>query len=202
MFLDKLKDIPILLGSQSPRRKELLASMDISFEIEVHPVEEKIDPSLPPEDIAINIALTKLNAFDKAAYATKLVITADTIVVAPTGQAIGKPHTEPEAIDMIIGLSRKKHLVITGVALQYKGAITSFAEVTKVQFSDLAMDEILYYIDKYKPYDKAGAYGIQEWIGRIGIDYLEGSYENVMGLPTQRLYRELKKMLDNSDYLI
>ncbi|NGM60367.1 septum formation protein Maf [Sphingobacterium sp. SGG-5] len=196
MLIDTLKNIPIVLGSQSPRRKELLAAMDIDFDVEVYPVEEKINSNLSPDAIAIDIARAKLTAFDKAAYATKLVITADTIVVAPNGQVIGKPHTEQEAITMVTSLLLNTHLVITGVALQYKATVVSFAETTKVQFAPLSTDEIRYYIDKYRPYDKAGAYGIQEWIGRIGIDTITGSFENVMGLPTQRLYRELKKLFD------
>ena len=197
MLLDKLKNIPIILGSQSPRRKELLASMDIDFAVEVKPVDEKINLDLSPDDIAKNIALTKLAAFDGEKYTTKLIITSDTIVVSPTGISLGKPNDEKEAFQMIASLCGKQHLVITGVALRYQGQDISFAETTKVKFSDLTTDEIRYYVDIYKPYDKAGAYGIQEWIGRIGIDRLEGSFENVMGLPTQRLYRELKKLLNS-----
>src|SRR5690606_8043213 len=196
MLIDKLKNTPIVLGSQSPRRKELLASMDIDFDVEVYPVEEKINSNLSPDAIAIDIALAKLTAFDKAEYASKLVITADTIVVAPNGQVIGKPRTEQDAMTMIKGLVRNTHFVITAAAMQYKGTVVSFAETTKVQFAHLSTDEIQYYTDRYRPYERAGADGIQEWIGRIGIDHLEGSFENVMGLPTQRLYRELKKLFD------
>ena len=198
MLLDKLKHVSILLGSQSPRRKELLQAMDIDFEVEVQSVDEEIDLNLDPNDIAKGIALTKLAAFNGEKYTTKLLITADTIVVSPTGISLGKPSDAVEAFQMLQSLCGREHLVITGVALRYREQVVSFVETTKVKFSDLTTEEIQYYIDKYRPYDKAGAYGIQEWIGRIGIDRLEGSFENVMGLPTQRLYRELKKLFVNS----
>ncbi len=194
MLLDKLHQISIILGSQSPRRKELLAAMDINFDVEVHPVNEEINTNIDPIDIAKNIALIKLAAFNDERYFPKLVITADTIVVSPTGIVLGKPVNERDAFHTIKSLSNKEHVVITGVALQYEGTVVSFAETTRVKLSKLTIPEILYYTSKYKPYDKAGSYGIQEWIGRIGIDRLEGSFENVMGLPTQRLYRELKDL--------
>lgn len=195
MFLDQIKQIPIVLGSQSPRRKELLASMDIDATVEIRTVDEHIDPALSPEEVAIQIALTKLSAFDKNSYRDKLIITADTIVVSPSGAVLGKPRDDHEAFDIIRILSNQRHLVMTGVALQYKGTVISFVETTEVWFLKLTDEEIHYYIHKYKPSDKAGSYGIQEWIGRVAIDKIKGSYENVMGLPTQRLYQELKKLI-------
>jgi septum formation protein len=194
MFLNELKRISIVLGSQSPRRSELLAAMDIDFEVKVYPTAEHVDQSLAPETVVAQIAEAKLAAFDKEEPAV-LVITADTIVVSPYGEILGKPQSREEAFAVIRSLCCREHLVMTGVAVKYQGNKISFVETTKVRFLELTDAELWYYIDKYSPMDKAGSYGIQEWIGRIAIDKIEGSYENVMGLPTQRLYRELQKIV-------
>ncbi|HMR20386.1 MAG TPA: Maf family protein [Sphingobacterium sp.] len=195
MLLDQIKQTSIILGSQSPRRRELLASMDIDFEVEIRPADEYIDSRLTPEEVVVGIATAKLEAFESRAYGDKLIITADTIVVSPLGTVLGKPQDSKEAFEMIRSLSGQEHQVMTGVALQYRKKTISFVETTRVWFQQLTDDEIHYYIRKYCPFDKAGSYGIQEWIGRVAIDKIEGSYENVMGLPTQRLYRELIKFI-------
>lgn len=194
MLIDKLKQVSVILGSQSPRRKELLSAMDIAFEVEVFPTDELIDPQLSPSEIAKQIARNKMVPFEGQNYQDKLVITADTMVVSPEGEILGKPQSAEEAVAVIQSLCGQEHLVITGVAIRYGGQLLSFAEQTKVQFGVLEDEEIQYYVETYQPMDKAGSYGIQEWIGRIGIDRIEGSYENVMGLPTQRLYLVLKEL--------
>lgn len=196
MILDKLKNISIILGSQSPRRKELLASMDINFEVIVKNIDESLDDNLRPEEVAEHIALKKLKAFDDSTYAEHLIITADTVVVNDAdSEVLGKPKDEQEIIDTLKRLSGKSHWVYTGVGIKYQGLVESFTCGTRVCFSNLDITEIKYYLDKYHPYDKAGSYGIQEWIGRIGVDYIEGSFENVMGLPTQKLYQVLKQLI-------
>lgn len=195
MFLDEIKKVAVILGSQSPRRRELLAAMDIDFQVEVYPTDEYVDETLQAEEIAKQIAEHKLSAFDWPDYKDKLVITADTIVVSPSGGILGKPQHPDEAFQTIRSLCQQEHLVMTGVAIAYQEQRVSFVETTKVRFQTLEDEEIRYYIDRYSPMDKAGSYGIQEWIGRIAIDKIEGSYENVMGLPIQRLYRELKEII-------
>lgn len=195
MLLEQIKEVSVILGSQSPRRKELLMAMDISFTVEVFPTEEQVDLRLRPEEIAKQIAQNKLVPFEGSGYDDKLIITADTIVVSPKGDILGKPQSDLEAMAAIAELSGQEHVVITGVAIRFQGQSLSFAEKTTVRFRSLGEEEIRYYVERYRPMDKAGSYGIQEWIGRIGIDSIEGSYENVMGLPTQRLYEELKKIV-------
>lgn len=190
----KLKSIPIILGSKSPRRKELLKSMDLDFTVEVRETDESFDKNLSAIEVVRHIAEAKLAAFNEAGYQDKLIICADTIVVDHLAEVIGKPKDSKEAELVIAGLSGKEHQVFTGVAISYQGQKRSFVEETKVWFNDLDTDEINYYVEQYQPMDKAGSYGIQEWIGRIGIERIEGSYENVIGLPTARLQKELKEM--------
>lgn len=190
----KLKSIPIILGSKSPRRKELLKSMDLDFTVEVRETDESFDKNLSAIEVVRHIAEAKLAAFNEAGYQDKLIICADTIVVDHLAEVIGKPKDSKEAELVIAGLSGKEHQVFTAVAISYLGQKRSFVEETKVWFNDLDTDEINYYVEQYQPMDKAGSYGIQEWIGRIGIERIEGSYENVIGLPTARLQKELKEM--------
>jgi len=190
-----LKNIQIILGSKSPRRTDLLASMDIDFEVVVKETEEDFDPALSAEEAVKTIALTKLSAFDEDVYQDKLIICADTIVVDKTGKVIGKPIDLEEAKYIINSLKDHFHTVYTAVAIGYQGQQYAFVEQTKVWFNPINIEEIAYYVDHYKPLDKAGSYGIQEWIGRIGICRIEGSYENVIGLPTARLHMELKKIV-------
>lgn len=195
MLVDTLKNIKVILGSQSPRRKELLASLDIDFEVIIKSVDETIPDDVISTEAAEYVALKKLQAFNGLAFNNALIITADTVVVDDENNVLGKPSSTEEAIRVLKSLSGKSHQVFTGVALRYGEQIQSFTEVTRVYFSMLNSDEIQYYVDKYKPYDKAGAYGIQEWIGRVAVSRIEGSYENVMGLPTVKLYKTIKELI-------
>lgn len=195
MLLNTIKDIKVILGSQSPRRKELLASLDIDFDVVVKSIDESIPSSVPPAQAAEYIALQKLAVFKDYVTEDTLVITADTVVVDEDSNTLGKPAFPEEAVEVLQSLSGQTHTVYTGVALYYKGQSQSFTEKTRVHFAELLADEIDYYVKKYKPFDKAGAYGIQEWIGRIAVKSIEGSYENVMGLPTVRLYQEIKELI-------
>ena len=194
MIQDKLKNISIILGSKSPRRKELFASMDIAFEVEVKETDESYDPTLSAVEIVKYIAETKLSAFDRHRYFDKLLICADTIVVDEQGDVLGKPADLEEAKAVIKRLAGKSHRVYTAVALAYQHQKVSFVEETTVWLNNLSNEEIDYYVERYKPLDKAGSYGIQEWIGRVGINKIIGSYENVIGLPTARLQQELKRV--------
>lgn len=190
----KFTEIPIILGSQSPRRKELLHAIGLDFSVEVKNVEETFPDDLPADQVAEYVALKKLEAFTTDAYKDALVITADTVVVDHTGVVLGKPTHLEEAKETLRQLSGRVHQVFTGVGILFQGKISSFTSKTEVLFEDFTPEEIDYYINEYKPLDKAGSYGIQEWIGRIGVKELKGTYENVMGLPTSRLYQELKKI--------
>ena len=195
MLVDTLKNIKVILGSQSPRRKELLASLDIDFEVIVKSVDESIPDNIISSEAAEYVAFKKLRAFDVLELNNSLVITADTVVVDDENNVLGKPSSAEEAVRVLKSLSGKSHQVFTGVALRYGKQVKSFTEVTRVYFSTLNSDEIQYYVEKYKPYDKAGAYGIQEWIGRVAVSRIEGSYENVMGLPTVKLYKTINEMI-------
>ena len=180
----------VILASQSPRRRELLSQMGISFEVAVRTVEESFPESLDPVEAVRHIAGKKAAAFVRDA-ADELVIAADTVVVID-GHVLGKPLDKAQATDMLMRLSGRAHEVITAVALLHKGRIEVFHVVTEVRFRKLTLGEIDYYIDHYRPFDKAGAYGIQEWIGNVAIETIAGSYTNVVGLPTQQLYHVLK----------
>jgi len=195
MLIDRIKNIPIILASQSPRRKELLASLDIDFTVLVRNVDESIPESVPAEEAAEYVCLKKLSAFTEEEFYNKILITADTVVVDAENKTLGKPQSAEEAKAVIKSLSGSKHQVYTGVALRYQHKQRSFTTKTEVSFADLSEEEIDYYIQKYQPFDKAGSYGIQEWIGRIGVKYIHGTFENVMGLPTHHLYRELIEII-------
>ena len=194
MLMNRLNSVKVILGSQSPRRKELLASLDIEFDVVVKSVDETIPSSVKSSEAAGYVALQKLKAFDPIDYSDSLIITADTVVVDDENNVLGKPSTAEEAKRVITSLSGKSHNVYTGVALAYKNKQIHFTDETIVYFEKLSTAEIQYYVEKYKPYDKAGAYGIQEWIGRIAVSRIEGSYENVMGLPTVRVYQAIKEI--------
>jgi len=181
----------IILASQSPRRKELLALLDLKFTIEIKAVDEVYPDNLNYTQVAEYLAKLKALAF-KNIENDQLIITADTVVVLE-GRILGKPKDKTEAIRMLESLSSKSHQVITGVCLTSKDKQISFSSTTKVFFKKLSSLEIDYYIEHYKPYDKAGSYGIQEWIGAIGITKIEGSYFNVVGLPIQELNEQLKE---------
>ncbi len=194
MVLKVLDNIQVVLGSKSPRRKELLERLGIDFQIVVFETDEIIDFNLTHKDIVIDIAQKKLARFVGNEFFESLVIAADTVVVHQ-GTILGKPRDADNAFDVLKSLQGNKHIVYTAVAVAYHGKTHSFVEETIVEFYPLSDEEIHHYINYHLPLDKAGAYGIQDWIGLIGIKGIEGSYENVVGLPTARLYQELKKIL-------
>jgi len=191
MSLDIFSDLDIVLGSQSPRRKKLLESTHISFRVWVIPVNENFPPNLPPVEIAEYLSKQKAAVFKENIPERTIVITADTIVVKDKN-ILNKASDESQAFEMLRLLSGTTHEVITGVCLTSKNRQTCFHEITRVTFKELADDEINYYIQNFKPFDKAGAYGIQEWIGAVAVTRVEGSYDNVVGLPVARLIEELK----------
>lgn len=183
----------IILASNSPRRKELLSGLNIPYEVKTLPnIDESYPDNLIGKDIAIYIAKEKANAYLDQLDGNTLLITADTIVLLD-GKIYGKPSDDTDAKQMLRDLSGKTHQVITGVCITTKDKQVSFGVSSEVRFAKLEDDEIEYYVSNYKPFDKAGAYGVQEWIGYIAVEYISGSYFNIMGLPIQRLYRELKK---------
>ena len=179
----------IILASQSPRRKQLLEWAEVDFEVVIEPTEETFPPGMAPADVSIHIALQKAEAV-KNKYSHKTIIAADTIVVLDN-EIIGKPRDREDAIAILHKLSGQHHQVITGVVIIKKEKQVAFADVTDVEFHQLTREQIEFYVDKYKPYDKAGAYAIQEWIGVIGIKAVKGDFYNVMGLPVSRVVREL-----------
>ena len=182
----------IILASNSPRRRELLAGLGLDFEVRVMPnIDESYPADLPTDQIAEHIAQQKARAYQRQMAAGELTITADTIVVAGQ-EVLGKPKDEADAFRMLRLLSGCTHQVITGVCLTTLHRQVHFSVTTDVTFKELSDAEIHYYISHYRPFDKAGAYGIQEWIGYIGVTSLHGSYFNVMGLPVQRIYESLK----------
>ena len=183
----------VILASNSPRRKELLKGLDIDFEVRVIPdIDESYPDYIPPVEIPCFIARKKAEAYRSTISSDELVITADTVVVVDN-QIIEKPADREDAIRMIKRLSGRKHQVITAVVLTTREKQKEFSVTSTVDFSGLTNNEIEYYVDQYKPFDKAGAYGIQEWIGYIGVRGIEGSFYNVMGMPVQKLYQELKQ---------
>ena len=183
----------ILLGSQSPRRRELLAGLDIEFECVKIECEESFSDTLKGAEIPLYLAELKANAYNHKLGHDDVLITADTIVWLD-GRVFGKPKNESEACEMLRTLSGKEHEVITGVCITTAKERRTFSVTSKVRFGHLSESEINHYVRKYCPLDKAGAYGIQEWIGYVGVERIEGSYYNVMGLPVQRLYKELVSM--------
>ncbi|MDR6737691.1 nucleoside triphosphate pyrophosphatase [Sphingobacterium sp. 2149] len=192
-MLENIKNSTVILGSQSPRRKQLLAGLGLTFEVEVRETAESVDPNLSAIEAVRQIAICKAEAFRDRVDC--LIICADTVVVSDKGEILGKPKDSQEAIATLTNLSGKKHLVLTAVAILWKGKISTFVEKTTVYFYELNRDEIEYYVTKFAPLDKAGSYGIQEWIGLIAIEKIEGEYNNVVGLPTAKLYQELKKLV-------
>ena len=183
---------PVILASKSPRRQELLKLMDINFRVVLKEVDESYPEGLSPAEIALYIAEKKCRAFDEI-VADEAVVTADTIV-SIDGQILGKPESPEHAIAMLQTLSGRKHQVITGVCVLHKHKYNLFHDVSDVLFRVLTDDEIRSYVEKYSPMDKAGSYGIQEWIGLAGIVRIEGSYTNVVGLPTEMLYQALRQL--------
>ena len=205
----------IILASNSPRRRELLAGLDVNFEVKVlNGIDESYPDDLDAYQVAEFIAQKKAEAYrsllneEESSAEENLILTADTVVIAPAaneqndqegkGIILGKPKTADDAVRMLKMLSGKTHHVVTGVCLTTKDGQRHFSVTTEVSFKELTDWEINYYISHYRPFDKAGAYGIQEWIGYIGCTGLNGSYFNVMGLPVQRIYEEMLKMQEES----
>ena len=181
----------LILASGSPRRSELLKAAGFDFDIVLREVHEFVDEDLDPKALAVMLSEHKGKAYDDLSN-DNIIITADTIV-ALRGKILNKPADRKEAIHMLEMLSGHTHAVVTGVSIFYKGKFTSFAEETKVKFSKLRPETIEHYVDHYKPFDKAGGYGIQEWIGMVGISGIEGDYYNVMGFPVHKFYKEMMK---------
>lgn len=183
----------IILASQSPRRKQLLEWAEIPFEIIVRETDEDYPPGLDPEGVAIFIAKKKAEAVQLEISNDKVILAADTIVVLGEN-IIGKPVHREEAVSILFALSGETHKVITGVVIKKGNEEIAFADTTEVEFHKLTLEQIEFYVDKYKPFDKAGAYAIQEWIGVVGIKSINGDFYNVMGLPVSRVVRELNKI--------
>jgi len=190
----KSKQLKLILASKSPRRQELLKGLDVDFEVKVKDTDESYDINTPLLKIAEVIANKKAEAFKSELAFDEILITSDTVVIVDD-EVLGKPKTKIQAFDMLSKLSGKSHKVITGVCLMSLQKKVLFSDVTKVFFKPLTCDEMNYYIKHYQPFDKAGSYGIQEWIGYIAIDKIEGSYFNVMGLPVDKLYGKLIEMM-------
>lgn len=188
-----LENRQIILGSQSPRRSQLLSELGLKFEVVVRETDEVVDELLKPIEVVKAIAAKKAEAFLND-FEGAVIITADTIVVTSEQKILGKPKSKAEAFQVLKMLSGDIHEVITAVCILENEKLITFSESTEVEFYPLSDDEINFYIEKYEPLDKAGSYGIQEWIGRIGIRSIKGEYTNVVGLPTARLYQELKKL--------
>jgi len=192
MNIDNINHYNIILASKSPRRQHMLKDLGLDFEVRVKETEETYPSNLNVDQIPIYLAELKANAFKSEINDNDLIITADTIV-AIDGEVLGKPNNRQHAEEMLYKLSGKCHDVISGVCIYSKSKTVSFNSTTKVYFKEFTQEEVNYYIDTYKPFDKAGAYGIQEWIGYIGVERIEGSYFNVVGLPIQQLYKELSE---------
>ena len=195
-----LRGRKLILGSHSPRRKSLLEGLDVSFTVDTRNNFE--EPDLPRDEMSLsdarNVPLMlskgKSHGFHRPLLPDEILLTADTVVIAG-GRILGKPASSAEAAEMLRLLSGRDHEVVTGVVLRSPGREVSFTDTTLVGFSELTEDEISYYINKYRPFDKAGSYGVQEWIGYAKIGRIEGSYYNVMGLPVHKVYSELQKFL-------
>ncbi len=187
----------IILGSGSPRRRELLQGLDIPFEVDTrNSFEERYDPSLPHEEIPVMLSQGKSHGFHRGLAEDEILITSDTLVLCGE-DVLGKPHSREEAFDMLSRLSGRSHRVITAVTIRDCCRETTFSDTAVVHFKALTADEINYYIDKYRPFDKAGAYGVQEWIGYIGITGIEGSFYTIMGFPVHKVYAALKEFTDD-----
>lgn len=193
-MLDNLEKDKVILASGSPRRRELMAGLGVNYEVRILPdVDESYPDTLQGEEIPLYIAKEKADAYIPMMQPDELIITADTIVWLD-GKVLGKPRDREDALQMLRTMSGRTHKVFTGVCITTTDWQRSFTAQTEVRFATLSEDEIIYYVDNFKPMDKAGAYGVQEWIGFIGVENISGSYYNIMGLPVQKLYRELLKV--------
>ena len=194
MLMDKLKSYKIILASGSPRRQQFFKDLDLAFEIRLKDTEEIYPDHLQGVEITNYLAKLKANAFEGEIAANEILVTSDTIVWL-NNKALGKPKDYDEAFEILKSLSNQTHEVITSVCFKTIDKTETLFEVTKVTFNVLSDEAIRYYLDNYKPFDKAGAYGIQEWIGLTGITRIEGSYTNVVGLPTEKVYEYLSKYI-------
>ena len=195
MLQEKLKDYNIILASGSPRRQQFFRDLGLNFEIRLKPVEEIYPSELKDVEITNYLAELKAAAFDGELKTNEILVTSDTIVWHE-GKALEKPRDPAHALEMIKALGGKTHEVITSVCFKTSEKIRTVHAITRVTFSNLEEDEIRFYIDNFRPFDKAGAYGIQEWIGLIGVEHLEGSYFNVVGLPTHLVYQTLREIAE------
>jgi septum formation protein len=194
MLKEKLKKYTLILASGSPRRQQFFKDLDLDFEIRLKDIEEIYPPELQAVEITDYLAELKANAFEGELNPNEILVTSDTIVWHQK-RALGKPKSATEAFEIIKSMSNTTHEVFTSVCFKTSSASTVINDVTKVTFKDLSDEEILYYIENYKPYDKAGAYGIQEWFGFMAVTKVEGSYTNVMGLPTAKVYEYLSTLV-------
>jgi septum formation protein len=192
MLKEKLKKYTLILASGSPRRQQFFKDLDLDFEILLKEIEEVYPPELKAVEITDYLAQLKADAFEEL-KTNEILITSDTIVWHQN-KALGKPKNAQEAFEMIKSMSNKTHEVITSVCFKTNSASVLLNDITKVTFNELSDEAILYYIENYKPYDKAGAYGIQEWFGFMAVARVEGSYTNVMGLPTAKVYKYLSTL--------
>jgi len=194
MMIAEINRFRIILASRSPRRQELLRDLGLSFEIVIREWDEKYPDHLRGKEIAVYLATEKAKTFRSEIKDNEIVIAADTIVWC-NDKVLDKPASREEALSILNEISGNTHEVITGVCLLSSAKLRSFYSSTKVTFTNLSHDEIDYYVDNFGPYDKAGAYGIQEWIGLASCSYIEGSYFNVMGLPVEQVYHELQEFI-------
>jgi len=194
MLKEKLKKYTLILASGSPRRQQFFKDLDLDFEIRLKEIEEIYPPELKAVEITDYLAQLKANAFEGELNPNEILITSDTIVWHQD-KALGKPKNAQDAFDMIKSMSDHTHEVFTSVCFKTNSASTLINDVTKVTFKDLSDEAIWHYIENYKPYDKAGAYGIQEWFGFMAVTKVEGSYTNVMGLPTAKVYEYLSTLV-------
>ncbi len=192
ILTEKLQKKNIILASASPRRQQFLKDLGLSYSLKLKSVEEVYPENLTPKEIAIYLAKLKAKAFEESLRPNDLLITGDTIVCL-NKEVLGKPKDAAQAKEMLLNLSGKKHQVISSVCLKSNLKTVSFYDSTNVFFKELSLAEIDFYIENFSPFDKAGAYGIQEWIGKIGVEKIEGSYFTVMGMPVHLLYKELLK---------
>ena len=196
-----LKGKRVILGSNSPRRRELLAGLDIDFEVDgKNDFDECFSPDTPYDEVPRLMSVGKSHGFHRPLAADEILITADTMVILPPtedrpGEILGKPKDRDDAVRMLRDLSGRKHHVTTAVTLRTTETEETFSTTTEVWFKDLTDEEITYYVNNFKPFDKAGAYAIQEWIGYAGITRIEGSYFNVVGFPVQRVYEALRRLV-------
>lgn len=195
LLKDKLEPYRLLLASQSPRRRELMAGCGLPYELaQQYDCEERYPDTLPADEVPRYLARLKSEAYPVPLLDNDILLTADTVVVSD-GEVLGKPHGRAQAVEMLRRLSGRRHTVVSGVALRTPQRLHTFTARSSVWFRPLADEEIAYYLDTYCPYDKAGSYGIQEWIGYAAIEKINGSFYNVMGLPIQKVYTELDKFI-------